>query len=245
MEFNSVVLPAPKNPVRTVTGILACSCIAVLCQKNRTSTKLFCEFRTNSKLLVMHRSEKNRGLPQSKTYRRSRSRFGVRQSSAAFSGWGAIARWLFQFQSRVEARGPWSHNGANQLVGRWQGLWMSDYNGHNGKLRCLIRQTSNGTYNARYHAKYRKILGFGYSVPLKVQRSNDVYVFSGEANLGNPNTMGTNFSIIHAPLPVQFGSAVSRLRLTPSRLYTERGRRCFSCAFSPESAHDRCSLSSN
>ena len=92
--------------------------------------------------------------------------------------------------------------GTNQVAGRWEGFWMSDHNGHNGKLRCLITQTGEHTYNARYHAKYRKILGFGYTVPLKVQRSNEVYHFAGEADLGklaggvyryNGTMAGTNF----------------------------------------------------
>jgi hypothetical protein len=72
----------------------------------------------------------------------------------------------------------------NDLAGRWEGVWMSDKNGHNGRLRCLISPTDNGVYNARFHAKYWKILSFGYAVPVRVQRSNDVARFIGEADLG-------------------------------------------------------------
>jgi len=61
---------------------------------------------------------------------------------------------------------------------------MSDKNGHNGKLRCLITHAENSVYHARFHAKYWKILSFGYTVPLTVQRSNDVFRFVGEADLG-------------------------------------------------------------
>ena len=70
--------------------------------------------------------------------------------------------------------------GTNELAGRWEGLWMSNHNGHNGRLRCLI----NDRNEARFHAKYRKIFSFGYTVPLDVQRSNDLFLFVGEADLG-------------------------------------------------------------
>ena len=86
----------------------------------------------------------------------------------------------------------------NSLAGRWEGLWMSDRNGHNGKLRCLIN--TNG--EARFHARYWKVLTFGYTLPLQVQRSNDVFRFVGEADLGklaggvyrcDGTASGTNF----------------------------------------------------
>jgi len=70
------------------------------------------------------------------------------------------------------------------LAGRWEGFWMSERNGHNGKLRCLITQSNSGPYQARFRAKYWKILAFGYTVPLTVERSNDTFRFEGEANLG-------------------------------------------------------------
>ena len=41
MEFNSVVFPAPKNPVRTVTGILAFSCTPY-CAKKNAARQIFC-----------------------------------------------------------------------------------------------------------------------------------------------------------------------------------------------------------
>ena len=40
------------------------------------------------------------------------------------------------------------------------------------------------TYLARFHAKYKKVLSFGYTAPLNVQQQRDRYGFSGEANLG-------------------------------------------------------------
>ena len=70
------------------------------------------------------------------------------------------------------------------ISGPWEGLWQSEANGHNGKLRCLVTKVNDTTYDARYRAKYKKIFSFGYTVPLRVQKTGDTYTFKGEADLG-------------------------------------------------------------
>lgn len=90
---------------------------------------------------------------------------------------------------------------ADHLAGRWEGFWISERNGHNGNLRCLITPAAGDTYDARFRAKYWKILSFGYSVPLTVQRTNGLCRFNGQADLGklvgvyqyNGAVAGTNF----------------------------------------------------
>jgi hypothetical protein len=57
-------------------------------------------------------------------------------------------------------------------------------NGHTGRLRCLLRRDTAGQYQARFHAKYKRIFSFGYTVPLTVKATNHVFGFQGEANLG-------------------------------------------------------------
>jgi len=83
----------------------------------------------------------------------------------------------------------WSKTGRNPvavsgLEGRWEGQWISDVNGHHGKLRCIVNKYGDA-YRARFHAKYRKILSFGYTVPLKAEPTDHGYKFRGEANLGS------------------------------------------------------------
>lgn len=70
------------------------------------------------------------------------------------------------------------------LEGPWAGTWQSDVNGHQGILRCLVTRQTNGLYAARFHAKYRKVLTYSYTVPLTVQRQAGQFVFEGEENLG-------------------------------------------------------------
>src|SRR5262245_49218762 len=73
---------------------------------------------------------------------------------------------------------------ADHLQGRWDGTWLSEENGHTGRLRCLLTKNTDGKYQARFHAKYCKIFSFGYTVSLEVAEADGVYRFKGDADLG-------------------------------------------------------------
>jgi hypothetical protein len=73
---------------------------------------------------------------------------------------------------------------ADDLAGRWQGVWKSDATGHADKLRCVVTKQDEGAYRARFFAKYHTVMSFGYTVPLQVERADGAFEFSGEANLG-------------------------------------------------------------
>lgn len=70
------------------------------------------------------------------------------------------------------------------IEGAWEGEWISDTNGHHGRLRCLVTENKDGTYTTWYHAKYKKILGFAYSVNVDATPAPQGYSFKGEADLG-------------------------------------------------------------
>jgi hypothetical protein len=70
------------------------------------------------------------------------------------------------------------------VEGRWDGTWLSDVNGHSGRLRCIVATDEAGTTRARYHATYAGFLTFRYTVPMDVRREGDVWHFSSEADLG-------------------------------------------------------------
>lgn len=70
------------------------------------------------------------------------------------------------------------------IVGRWEGTWQSEANGHHGKLRCLISQTTNRTYSARFRATYFHVLKFSYTIAMVGTVSNSIYHFTGEEDLG-------------------------------------------------------------
>lgn len=74
--------------------------------------------------------------------------------------------------------------GSGELAGAWEGRWISDVNGHHGNLRCIMTQTATNRYDARFRAKYKKILSFEYTVPLRVAQDGSSYRFEGSADLG-------------------------------------------------------------
>ena len=74
---------------------------------------------------------------------------------------------------------------AGDISGRWEGLWLSGKNGHNGRLRCLVTKLDDIHYRARYKATYWKLLRFGYAVTMSVEKSShDNFKAAGEADLG-------------------------------------------------------------
>jgi hypothetical protein len=70
------------------------------------------------------------------------------------------------------------------LEGRWEGTWSSAVNGHHGRLRCLVSRTGPDQYQARFQARYQKILNFTYAVPLQAQMDQGIWKFRGQADLG-------------------------------------------------------------
>ena len=72
----------------------------------------------------------------------------------------------------------------SDISGPWEGKWLSDKNGHTGKLRAVLTKTSGEQYDAHFHATFWKIFRAAYRVPLKYEEQNGVYTLSGESNLG-------------------------------------------------------------
>lgn len=70
------------------------------------------------------------------------------------------------------------------IEGRWEGRWLSDKNGHNGKLRCVVTHVDGNEYEFHYWATFWKIFSAAYRVEFEVVEENDRYIFSGEKNLG-------------------------------------------------------------
>ena len=68
--------------------------------------------------------------------------------------------------------------------GRWEGTWISEKNGHGGKLRCLMTPVTNLLYNARYRATYGGIFHFTYTARLTLEPHDTGWEFNGQADLG-------------------------------------------------------------
>jgi len=87
----------------------------------------------------------------------------------------------FNHDWRKAANNPTS---ALDLQGRWEGRWISEADRHDGKLRCLVTRNADNLYQARFHAKYKKILSFAYTVLLTTERTDGTFKFHGDADLG-------------------------------------------------------------
>ena len=89
------------------------------------------------------------------------------------------------FNHEWQAAGKMPASTSGDISGRWEGTWKSEVNGHNGKLRCLIKPGERANhYDAWFHANYFKILSFSYTVDLETKRQGDVFQFTGSADLG-------------------------------------------------------------
>lgn len=73
---------------------------------------------------------------------------------------------------------------ADPIEGRWEGRWLSDVNGHTGRLRCLLTRNSDTNYTARFRATYWKIFRYSYKVDLAFEHRDSTWQFQGVENLG-------------------------------------------------------------
>ena len=76
---------------------------------------------------------------------------------------------------------------AQGVEGRWIGGWHSDYNQHEGPLRCLITKKDGNTYHTRFHAKYKLgflTISYPYDMDMTITLNAKTYSFKGEADLG-------------------------------------------------------------
>jgi hypothetical protein len=75
--------------------------------------------------------------------------------------------------------------GAPSIEGRWEGRWLSDVNGHTGRLRCLLSRNAETNYTARFRATYWKVFRYSYSVNLHLDPQGDgVWRLDGSEDLG-------------------------------------------------------------
>lgn len=72
---------------------------------------------------------------------------------------------------------------AGSVEGRWEGSWLSDRNGHKGRLRCVLTKQTEDSWRASFHAKFLKIFSYSHVATLNGRETNGVVHFSGEAKL--------------------------------------------------------------
>ena len=73
---------------------------------------------------------------------------------------------------------------ADDISGRWEGTWQNSNNTHQDKMCAILTRTGEGEYAGWFHAKYQKILSFGYRTAFTGIWEGTEFVFRGEENLG-------------------------------------------------------------
>lgn len=74
----------------------------------------------------------------------------------------------------------------DDILGRWEGTWISDQNGHHGILRCIVEPhpEKSGRYLARFRATFARFMSFQYHLEMTTERRKDVVHFKSKADLG-------------------------------------------------------------
>ena len=73
---------------------------------------------------------------------------------------------------------------AGDISGCWEGTWQNRNNTHQDKMRAILTRVGANEYDARFHAKYKKILSFSYRTNFKGAWEGSEFMFQGEENLG-------------------------------------------------------------
>jgi hypothetical protein len=93
------------------------------------------------------------------------------------------------FSNASKFKRQWNQNDSqsgpdNALPRRWEGHWISQTNGHNGALRCLLTRNSPAEFAATFYAVYGGVLRVCYTVTLHGQRDGETLKLEGDADLG-------------------------------------------------------------
>jgi len=78
--------------------------------------------------------------------------------------------------------------GKYAVTGPWEGTWLSDSNGHKGKLRCIITplggSQESGSYLFRYWATWAGPLQGGFDAEFDIEKMGSQYHVQGTQDLG-------------------------------------------------------------
>ena len=73
---------------------------------------------------------------------------------------------------------------AQDLSGNWSGQWLSDANGHRGRICATFEQVSPNVVRANFRGTFAKVIPFRYSTNLCVgSQSRGLTVLSGAKRL--------------------------------------------------------------
>ena len=84
----------------------------------------------------------------------------------------------------------------HSIEGRWQGTWTSSFNGHTGKLLCLVGPEKPGhTREFHYFATWGKIFRGSFNAVHDVTEKNGVTTFKARHDIGKRGTFNAEGTI--------------------------------------------------
>lgn len=74
--------------------------------------------------------------------------------------------------------------GDKALEGRWEGLWLSEVNGHTGRLRCIITHAHGKNYRFDFNSTFWKMFRYRTTLTFRLEDSAGTLKFTGSEDLG-------------------------------------------------------------
>ena len=95
----------------------------------------------------------------------------------------------FSFDSAWQkANKEYSAGKTTPVTGPWEGTWLSDKNGHKGKLLCVVKPAGGTKESDRYHFRYWATwagpLQGGFKAEFEIQKMGTQYHVQGREDLG-------------------------------------------------------------
>lgn len=85
---------------------------------------------------------------------------------------------------------------ATSIEGRWQGTWTSSFNGHSGKLLCLVGPEKPGhTREFRYFATWAKIFRGSFNAVHDVTEKGGATTFKARHDIGKRGTFNAEGTV--------------------------------------------------
>jgi hypothetical protein len=97
--------------------------------------------------------------------------------------WRQLGHDAWPTNSAVATTAPAS---ADPLAGRWDGTWVSEQDGHSGRLRAIVDRVDSDTYHIEYDGWFFGILRFTHGMNVTATRAADANTvhFEGQEDLG-------------------------------------------------------------
>lgn len=97
------------------------------------------------------------------------------------------------------------------ITGPWEGSWLSEKNGHTGKLRAIVNETGEDTYHFLYWATWGPGIRGTFQIDCEGEETNGVTQVRGEKKLGPFGTYNHEAEITPSEFEATFSSKKENL----------------------------------